>query len=118
MSNKNNLVIEEQRQLAMLLKMFSNVIEAQMTAQGFDKTTKLEDIVLIHSELSEAVENIREGCVESDHIPFYTGEEEELADAIIRILHYAKKHNVNVINAIFAKWDYNLTRPFRHGKTC
>ena len=45
-----------------------------------------EMIALMHSELSEALEYDRKGNKPSDHIPDFSGVEEEFADVIIRIL--------------------------------
>lgn len=72
-------------------------------------------IALMHSELSEAVEWIRHGNGKSDHIPEFTGVEEELADCIIRILDYAAHNNLKVGAALVAKMEFNETRPYRHG---
>lgn len=81
-----------------------------------DERSDLECIALMHSELSEAVEAIRHGNVESTHIPGYSGIEEELADAIIRILDLAGKRCYNIAGALESKMNYNETRPYRHGK--
>ena len=45
-----------------------------------------EMIALMHSELSEALEAERHGNPPSDHIPKFSGMEEEFADVIIRIM--------------------------------
>lgn len=79
------------------------------------KRNKGELIALIHSELSEALEAIRKPDL-SDKIPDFTGEEEELADAVIRILDYAAGYNLPLGAAIVAKIRYNKTRPYKHGK--
>lgn len=72
-------------------------------------------IALMHSELSEALENVRAGCPPDDKIPQYTGEEAELADVIIRILDHAAQENLDVIGAMFTKAAFNKTRPHMHG---
>ena len=43
--------------------------------------------------------------------------EEELADAVIRIMDYAFGKDLDVAGAIVAKMEYNESREFMHGKT-
>lgn len=74
-----------------------------------------EFLMLTTSELSEALEWHRQGNPKSDHIPEFSGEEEELADAIIRIMDEAAHRNLNVAGALIAKMEFNLERPFMHG---
>lgn len=75
-----------------------------------------ELIALIHSELSEALEWLRNGDGQSNHIPEFKGVEEEYADVIIRIMDLAEKRGLNIADAIIAKMQYNKTRPYKHGK--
>lgn len=72
-------------------------------------------IALMHSELSEGLEGLRKGLT-SDKVPEFTAEEEELADAFIRIMDRAGEKNLRLGEAIIAKHEYNLGRPFKHGK--
>ena len=75
-----------------------------------------EQLANIHGEVSECWEWIRKGhSSPSDHIPGYTGEEEELADVIIRIMHYAERLRLRLGGAIIAKLLYNIDRTYRHG---
>ena len=41
----------------------------------------------------------------------------ELADIIIRVLHFSGKHGIDIEKAVAEKMLYNDTRPFKHGKT-
>ena len=91
-------------------------ITAFMNVQGFrgcDNTG--EKIALMHSELSEALEADRKD-LPSDHIEGFTGVEEELADTVIRILDFAGHHQLRLGEAIIAKLQFNLSRPYKHGK--
>jgi len=76
-----------------------------------------ESIALIHSELSEALEALRSGNPESEKLgaPF-THVEEELADAIIRILDLAGGRGWDIEGAVEAKMEYNAGRPYKHGR--
>jgi NTP pyrophosphatase (non-canonical NTP hydrolase) len=74
-----------------------------------------ELIALMHSELSEALEAIRNGNPPDDKIPEFTGVEAELADVIIRIMDLAAAKGYRVGDAIVAKINYNKNRPYKHG---
>lgn len=79
---------------------------------------------LIHSEISEALEEYRKGHAqdyiyyrESDGKP--EGIAVELADALIRILDtMAKIENINIDAVVQEKMAFNEGRPYMHGKTC
>ena len=102
--------------LTTALETQATLISQFMQAQGFWESDNTgEKIALMHSELSEALEADRKN-LDAEHIPGFTGVEEELADVIIRILDFAGHHQLRLGEAISAKIAYNLTRPFKHGK--
>ncbi len=74
-----------------------------------------EVLMLMVTELAEAMEAYRDGNPESDKIPGYSKLEEELADVIIRVLDFAGGAELDIEGAVMAKMAYNDTRPYRHG---
>lgn len=88
-------------------------------------------IALIHSELSESLEEARAGKPELyfKEVNGFTvtdaterrrekpeGVAVELADAVIRIADLCGHLGIDLEAAIALKMDYNETRPFKHGK--
>lgn len=68
-----------------------------------------QKLALIHSEISEALEGLRED-LKDDHLPQYHMFVVELADALIRILDLAGAFNIPIGNIMMEKWDYNTKR--------
>jgi NTP pyrophosphatase (non-canonical NTP hydrolase) len=71
---------------------------------------------LMMTEVGEAIEGRRHGDPPSDKIPEFTSQEEELADCIVRIMHYAAHEKLRVAEALITKLQYNEDRPYKHGK--
>lgn len=77
-----------------------------------------ESIALMHSELSEALEELRGGDL-PDYVYYKNDKPEgfgvELADCVIRIMDTCAYYKIDLERMIRIKSDYNKTRPVRHG---
>lgn len=67
-------------------------------------------IALMHSELSEGLEAVREGNIHGKD-----GLAEELADTVIRILDFCEHNDIDLEEEVLEKMSHNANREYRHG---
>lgn len=109
--------------------------------KGWNEKTRAfgDECALFHSEISEAYEDFRDGR-DLDEIYFeFEGKKLtyheananltleqfnkakpcgipiEIADLMIRLMHFAEMHHIDLASMIAVKMAYNEKRPYRHG---
>lgn len=89
------------------IKCLSDML-TQEEKEAAKKAFQSQRLMLIVSELSEALEALRNGD-EKNHT-------EKLADVLIRIFDYCGGYGISLERAVMEKMDYNCKREKMHGK--
>lgn len=95
-----------------------NEIHQNATAKGFWNDRENPyciqiKLLLIHAEVSECVENLRQIPPSAELTRLLSA---ELADIVIRTLDLSAYLNIDILEAVRAKHEYNKGRPYKHGK--
>ena len=110
------------------IKDWCTYIHAVAKGKGWWETERNvpEQLALMHSEISEALEEYRKGN-KLDYVYYGYVEEQrqwskpegfaiELADCVIRIMDTCEAYGIDLEEMIKVKMEYNETRSYRHGR--
>jgi NTP pyrophosphatase (non-canonical NTP hydrolase) len=132
--NRNNITALPYTSYTVSLNALRDRALATAVAHGFTDATIGEDLMLMVTEIAEAMEDHRAGKAPAEvwyeekagggailkHVEHAPGRKpcgipSELADVLIRVFHFAGKHKIDLERAVLEKMDYNDRRDFRHG---
>ena len=104
----------------MTIKQWCEEAWANAKAHGFKEDDVPLKIALMHSELSEALEEWRNGhglneVYGNEGSPKPEGFPIELADLVIRVFSFCGAHGIDIENMMTMKHHYNVGRPHMHG---
>ena len=100
----------------MAIEAFNNS-ERKGFHKGADNLNIPTKLALIHAEVSEALEDHRDGKIETyfEESGKPCGFAQELADIVIRVGDLAEMMGVDLEKEVVMKMNYNATRPMKHG---
>ena len=96
----------------------NNILHGFRNRDGSTNATFGDRIALLHSEASEALEAYRARGLESWDGPGGKpeGVASEFADVFIRLLDDCDLYGIDLEAEFFRKMEYNMGRPYKHGK--
>ena len=100
---------------------FAKIVHENAVRHGWwEEEREFPEIAaLIHAEISEALEEYRDGHAPDEVYFGEAGKPEgvpvELADAVIRIMDYCMRAGIDIESVMLRKHEYNVDRPYRHG---
>lgn len=104
------------------LNWLSKELNRYADEKGWNKDYSIQEkLLLLHSEISEAVEELRSGH-KVDYVYYRDSDGKpegfgiELADLFIRALHLIGKEGIDIDGMMKEKILFNRGRPYRHGK--
>lgn len=116
----NSLTIAEEIELIDAFDKLSADIHHNALEKGFWDNEIHEGLfaklLLIHAELSEALEALRCGNLEDKHLKGFQSFHVEMADAFIRIIDFCAGYGIDLMPIVISKHKFNKTRPHKHGK--
>lgn len=86
-----------------------DAVSAGWWDDGDDKYVLATKLMLVVSEVAEAMEGLRKDQWD-DHLPHRKMVEVEVADALIRLLDFATALDMNIGSAVMEKLEYNRNR--------
>jgi NTP pyrophosphatase (non-canonical NTP hydrolase) len=116
-----------------LNKIAKNIYEGNMKRGFWDEERNVgETLMLVVTELAEALEAHRSGklCTHGDKVAYFESDdlvqgfksnikdtfEDEVADAVIRLLDMCGGFGIDIEFHVQTKLMYNASRPYKHGK--
>lgn len=113
------VAVQQQWSAVAIGELAADIHAIHVRKQFYDEPKTVSHLMgLVMTELAETIEADRqhENDKPSEKIPEFTKEEEEVADAIIRLLDFSGYRKLRIGAAVLAKHEYNRSRPPKHGK--
>lgn len=101
-----------------LLDVLEELDDTESLSSSVITLQNTEKLALIVTEVAELIEGCRNSKINDpdEHCPEFSNFEIELADIILRVMTLAGRREARLGEALVAKHNFNLNRPFKHGK--